>query len=763
MENKYFVKKIQMINYKVFDDTTLHFNDSELVIFDGPNGYGKTSVFEAIEYAFTGTILRIEDTSSVNGSKGYDENPIAKDTSKEVEIKLCLGTDSGDNNIEILRKIPKTSGNENNPKKIFAQTKSTLIINGEVYNGGFDEKLTEIFKIDLKKHYRSIYYIPQEDKLKFLAGGSNDRKSVIDYLLNINGVKTELEHFEKLKTTLNKKAKELEPQIEELPKNTDVDNEHTEYIDLLGDVTHKPLWDLVTHKVSSKEQLNEDLAELEMVYNLKKQIIMNNDWNRKVDQIKNSWTRVASAYIINQKGGFDQYETDKKKHEKIQLESKNDLTIRDYEKFKEIPNLETHIESIKELVEKYNIIKSCANSFDQNLSNLKEKRIEFIDLSKKENYISDNETICYNCGYDWKEKEKYEQAVMSFEEKLNQISSEHSQKLSDTKAEIEKLYNENIAKTVEAYLNNYKYIEDIKSLGAVINKTEYYKIQNDKIIEVIKQVIPENEIAENIILQELSSIIMERAEQTRKETHENIDELSTIFKKIYGNDIDKIVEISEEDYSKKRLYLQQKYNEYLKQNSEEIFKNNEKYNSQIVIINKSVEQITEVITCYKKTINQYYNKILASIKIPVFIYTGRVLQNYKGGLGIHIESVEYKSGGLSEIRFTTEHAKSHDILYTLSSGQLSGFIMAFTLVLNKAYGSPGIKSILIDDPVQTMDDINVVSLTDILRNDFRDYQLIISTHEEKFSKFIEYKYSKFDLNCQRVNMLGLEMKKEMQE
>lgn len=352
---------------------------------------------------------------------------------------------------------------------------------------------------------------------------------------------------------------------------------------------------------------------------------------------------------------------------------------------------------------------------------------------------------------------------MSFEENLNKISSEHSQKLSDTKAEIDKLYNENIANQVEAYLKDYKYIKDIESLGAVINKTEYYKIQNEKITEVIEQVMPEVENAENIILQEVSSIIMEKAEQTIKVVPENIKELCTVFKNIYDNDIDKIVEISKEDYTKKRFYLQQKYYEYLKQNNEQIFKSNEKYNLQIDIINKSIIKIDDVITCYKKTINQYYNKILASIKIPVFIYTGRVLQNYKGGLGIHIESVEYKSGGLSEIRFTTEHAKSHDILYTLSSGQLSGFIMAFTLVLNKAYGSPGIKSILIDDPVQTMDDINVVSLTEILRNDFRDYQLIISTHEEKFSKFIEYKYSKFDLNCQRVNMLSLEMKKEVNE
>lgn len=38
--------------------------------------------------------------------------------------------------------------------------------------------------------------------------------------------------------------------------------------------------------------------------------------------------------------------------------------------------------------------------------------------------------------------------------------------------------------------------------------------------------------------------------------------------------------------------------------------------------------------------------------------------------------------------------------------------------------------LLIDDPLQTMDDLNISSFIELLRNDFKDKQIILSTHEE---------------------------------
>lgn len=76
----------------------------------------------------------------------------------------------------------------------------------------------------------------------------------------------------------------------------------------------------------------------------------------------------------------------------------------------------------------------------------------------------------------------------------------------------------------------------------------------------------------------------------------------------------------------------------------------------------------------------------------------------------------------------------------MSSGQLSGIVITFMLAMNKMYPS-NLKTLLIDDPVQTMDEINMVSLLQLLRYEFSDYQLIMSTHEKNISNYFSYKYS----------------------
>lgn len=105
-------------------------------------------------------------------------------------------------------------------------------------------------------------------------------------------------------------------------------------------------------------------------------------------------------------------------------------------------------------------------------------------------------------------------------------------------------------------------------------------------------------------------------------------------------------------------------------------------------------------------------------------------------------------------RLTLGDAK-HDILNTFSSGQLSGFVLSFLFAMNKQYikaSSDDIGFILIDDPVQTMDDINISSLIEVLRNDFSDKQIILSTHEMDKENYILYKFYKYNRIGQSFNV-----------
>jgi exonuclease SbcC len=101
---------------------------------------------------------------------------------------------------------------------------------------------------------------------------------------------------------------------------------------------------------------------------------------------------------------------------------------------------------------------------------------------------------------------------------------------------------------------------------------------------------------------------------------------------------------------------------------------------------------------------------------PFYIYSGKIMQNYQRGLGLFIKEREQAES----IVFVFENSSDHDALNYLNSGQLSALVISFTLALNKVYGNNDLGVILIDDPVQTMDEINMASLTELLRNEFLD-------------------------------------------
>ena len=109
-----------------------------------------------------------------------------------------------------------------------------------------------------------------------------------------------------------------------------------------------------------------------------------------------------------------------------------------------------------------------------------------------------------------------------------------------------------------------------------------------------------------------------------------------------------------------------------------------------------------------------------------------------------------KSEGRS-IPFVAPGAE-HYVIYTMSSGQLSAVLLAFSLSLSKIYAGDSFQTILIDDPIQCMDDINMISFVELLRREFSSSQIILSTHEDSFSNYIQYKFEKYRLSSQSITL-----------
>lgn len=155
----------------------------------------------------------------------------------------------------------------------------------------------------------------------------------------------------------------------------------------------------------------------------------------------------------------------------------------------------------------------------------------------------------------------------------------------------------------------------------------------------------------------------------------------------------------------------------------------------------------DIISEYDNKIKSYWKQIIKDIEIVFYIYSAKILQTHQRGTGIFLKESDSKI-----IRFITHPSKDHDVANFMSSGQLSAIILALTLSLNKVYGNKGLTTLLIDDPLQTMDDINTSSFIELLRNDFADKQIILSTHEENVSSFIKYKFSTYNLRSQSINL-----------
>ena len=179
--------------------------------------------------------------------------------------------------------------------------------------------------------------------------------------------------------------------------------------------------------------------------------------------------------------------------------------------------------------------------------------------------------------------------------------------------------------------------------------------------------------------------------------------------------------------------------------------------SRIDKLEKVVEKLKEYSEALKQGIKEYKKKIINDIEPLLHVYTAKILQQKFNGKSIYISTNE----AVDSIQFVNSMKDRQDILYSMSSGQLSAVAISFLLCMNQVYGKHNPCSVLlIDDPVQTIDDVNMVGLVDLLRYEFEDRQIFISTHEQTFEWFLRYRYSKANKAVKIFNMKEIMLNEE---
>ena len=75
----------------------------------------------------------------------------------------------------------------------------------------------------------------------------------------------------------------------------------------------------------------------------------------------------------------------------------------------------------------------------------------------------------------------------------------------------------------------------------------------------------------------------------------------------------------------------------------------------------------------------------------------------------------------------------------LSSSQLNVLAVAAFLALNLSVPAPPLALVAMDDPLQSLDNVNLLGLSDLLRRLRGRRQIILSTHDDRLASLLERK------------------------
>lgn len=766
------IQKIKIQNFKVLREKELDFEASDLVVFDGPNGFGKTSLYDAIELLYTGKIRRynVLQLLLIDGRESYHEHPFYSEGATG-DISIIIEFTKNDSTY-ILERFAKKEELTNSinfstyklyQKESFEANEKVLIENEEDF-------LSNILGPNYKENFQFLNYIEQEDSLYLLKSQDKNRKQYISHLFNVLEFENKIANInlikQKIERLCNAEEKKVVEDLKSVIKQTQdflsKGFNDIEYIRLFPD--KEVIWDAKEFDFKSIDYLDL-LGEDGIVTKLNNFLNQKESFNKylynesidavlRTDSVLKDFCQFYS-FIPQQENLIiikDAFIKKQQYIEKLENFSTDDFQDEFFEfEFDDFDFLNDDLK--EEFFEEFEILKTdllALNKLEGIYSKINESRQKLIekieDLREEEDLTSGS---CFLCGYDWGDINGLLDNISLQSDNLENVASESSKVFKEkfdlfktdivgqiTAAILKDITDNNVDKEFINKLISFDptHFNNIAKNFEKIN-FDYSAYLND----VVKVDIDLKFEKLNLDLKEKKyEIVIEEIQPHFKE----------YFNEFFDNNFDDFNAFDQENVKSKIDYL--KYIYSLQQNDFLTAKIQELAVKQIKFDNaKSLsDKIKQLKNVYDTSLLKYQKKVIKDIEIIFHIYSGRIMQDFQGGLGLFIYSD--KNG----IRFQTNPNKTFDAIFSMSSGQLSALIISFTLALHKKYSQN--KIILIDDPVQTMDELNVVGFIELLRNEFSKNQIIISTHEDMMSAFMRYKFKNYNLTQKRINLKSLE-------
>lgn len=754
----YTFRKICIKNFKYITDEKpleFEFRNRNIVILDGQNGYGKTTLFDAIEILLTGRIKHFNPNLQNRGTETI--GMLANDGNKDIVIMAILSSDT-EEELQIERRLLCGEG-----------FKSILLLNNqqieqeELYNKlGFN---LNMFDIGM--------YISQSESLDFLQNKYKDRKEYVSSLSDnsemqgkikalksiqesVEGrIKRETEEKEGKIKSAKDKVISIEKQIEsvscyaELP-GEDVrlftEEEYTFDVLVIDEDTTYDSVILPLRQISKfVENYDEyikyiDNASIRELRNISKQIYMALFYSKEIALLNENESLLQSLnkdIVLLKDFSESKWSVDEKYYEEANIDKKT-------------------VKRLKELLLRQQKERNQLADADKVLAQMTKARRAFIDQYHHAVEAGKfNQNKCPLCGTDFAD---INQAITETEGFIKDIHTDGVRAIEDLEIEISGIFQQRIIPILQKHLENNKLLlqlkdslsgcralstEKLQKLLAKLRISEFSSNKNEAFnvdefsreYEKLMEKIQSKAIPNKIILKD-----------------EEIELYKSIHNKYYHN---KKPWHTLKQLRSKEQYIAKLFNDkfslQLSMEKEKLKKLEEVFEKYKIKRDAMLEGLKTLVSKYEMASRDYQTQFTNAIKIPLLVYSGRIIQNYPLGLGIRAVV------RTNQLVFEAASKNGNDVYNILSTGQLNGLCIAFLLSIKNVYGqADGLDILLIDDPLQTIDDISAISLADLLTQQGVG-QIVLSTHEDAKAALLRYKFKKAGLSVLEKNMQKIYM------
>ncbi|MBY7101166.1 AAA family ATPase [Bacillus sp. 6YEL31] len=783
------ISQIYINNFKLFKNLPqpIKLLGKNLTILDGPNGFGKTSIFDVIELVLTGELKRIGKSDARNK---YKEILFQNDKTKDSIIRIEFIQRETGICFTIAKKIQANCTTERNSPDDFSIFETYLLdsFDGELDNKKIIKDYKDIerkFGIAISNIFNLVYYIEQEDNKFFLRMNEGERLKQISSLFNtdkenkeVDMLKESRSKVKQLKDEYYSKLQIINSNLKELNQILKDDIKEIKYACLLPHMRNLEKWDeknLKVNKISIKEIYLQELNQLKD-FVVKFKDYTTKKFSLEIDKFVGDEELLKSYIVLKDKGDYvseiiEKYEKQLEIYAILKGITKADFFVEWKETefgaiFEYLKEMEDDIFPRSDYLRIENEIKELkfheqnSNQISESISQLINIREKFIGNFKK--HISEHDFSgenCPLCGSNWGTQGELIGALEEQKKVLETMLDDTSKFI---KEGLENLFDDLIEPFVKRALTFFK--EDNQK---IISSKFYFQIKEsvlkeEQVEEFIKW-LKENSIEFHSLIQNEKyiefDILSKNIISIQKELggyhgyvnsdigEEEIKLFDAMFERLFDSDSNLVNQLQLNKIDQKIKYINWCYYNNNFAEKKKLDEQKEEINTKYKKIDKMYKDIGKIISEYNEKIKIYWKKIMKDIEIVFYVYSAKILQYHQRGLGIFFKESESKS-----IRFITDPDRDHDVSNFMSSGQLAAIILALTLSLNKVYGNQGVAVLLIDDPLQTMDDINSASFVELLRNDFSDKQIVLSTHEDDISNYMLYKFSNYKLNAQSISL-----------